>query len=386
MYEVSQRGGGRKPPFLDEREPVTEDFVGEEALVVGSYGGSAESPTSDMYSMSVDLLTTDLDLLLRPDNPMASVSAAAGPVRILQHFQATTFLTLGGPRYTSIFHSSVRGKAWERPYLMHLTLAVSSAHLKRLVPRALNPRLHQCYALAEASHWQRGLRLYRAALAARHHDSDATITATFLSIIFTFALDDALPPDSYAAADDPDKLTHALNPLAATAGFGALRALLGERILDSVWRAVLLDSDDAHGTFSTDTPGVAGLPAAFVHLCELDPSSNADNNPYHTIVRLLTPLLRLRPDGHNFTKLIAFSGRTWRAFRPLLCRRDPRALLLLAYWFALMRQVGQWWIATRAETECVAIVEYLCRVGDARITALLPFPASLGKTELGDIW
>lgn len=346
---------------------------------------SYQCPTSDMYSMSVDLLNTDLDSLLAKTGCPNSASAAAGNVRILQHFQATTFLTLGGPRYTTVFQSSVKDKAWELPYLMHMTLAVSCAHLKRLFWQSGNSSLYQRYAFAEASHWQSGLQLYRRALSGKDHDFDGTITATFLSIIFTFALDDDLPQDSYTA-DDPEKLTHAINPLAATGGFGALREVLGARMMDSVWKAVLMDSDDDKGTFSVDSPGISGLPTAFVDLCELNDASNSGNNPYHTIVRLLTPLLQLKPEVHNFTKLIAYNGRTWRHFKPLLLQRDPRALLLISYWFALMLPVDQWWIATRVRTECLAIVNYLCQLGNPRITPLLPFPASLGQADISYIW
>lgn len=335
--------------------------------------------------MSVDLLNTDLESLLGYSGFTGNVSGDAGNVRVLQHFQATTFATLGGPRYTQVFQSSVKDKAWELPYLMHMTLAVSCAHLKRLASQANGSSLQQRYALAEACHWQSGLQLYRQALSGRAHDFDGTITATFLSIIFTFALDDELPQDSYSS-NDAEKLSHAINPLAATGGFRALRDVLGERMLDSGWGAVLGDSDDGKRTFSNDRPGVEGLPAAFVELCELDDDSDADNSPYHTMVRLLAPLLHLRPEGHNITKLISYNGRTWHHSKPLLFRRDPRALLLISYWFAMMRQTDQWWIATRAQTECLAIVNYLCQLGDPKITALLPFPASLGKADISYIW
>lgn len=386
MYEPS-RLVSHKTLFKDERNPILDDgYATDETLSAQTWSPSShQSPSSDMYSMSVDLLNTDLNLLLDYDATTNLTSSATGNVRLLQHFQATTFLTLGGPRYTTVFQSSVRRKAWGLPYLIHMTLAVSCAHLKRLVSKTDSLSLHQRYAVAEASHWQSGLQLYRKALTGKTHDFDGTITATFLSIIFTFALDDKLPQDSYAA-NDPEKLMHAINPLAATGGFGALRDVLGERLMESVWRAVLLDSDDHKGTFSRDTPGIAGLPIAFVDLCELDESSSTGNNPYHTIVRLLTPLLRLKPQTHNFTKLIAYSGRTWVHYKPFLYRKDPRALLLISYWFALMRQVDQWWIATRARAECLAIVNYLCQLGDPKITALLPFPASVGQADISYIW
>lgn len=378
-------GAKRRTIFEDEGDPIRTDMLIADTPLSHSGSSFDHSPRSDMYSMSVDLLDTDLDLVLANYGAPPARSGSSGNVRLLQHFQSTTFLTLGGPRYTNVFQSSVKNKAWELPYLMHMTLAVSCAHLKRLVPLDRNAGLHQRYALAEALHWQEGLQLYRKAITGSEHDFDGTITATFLSIIFTFALDDDIPQDSFVV-DAPEKLMHAVNPLAATGGFRVLRDVLGDRMMDSIWRTVLRDSDDENGTFSTDSPGIAGLPAAFVDLCELGESSTSINNKYHTIVRLLTPLLRLELRIHNFTKLISFSGRTWPHFKPLLFRKDPRALLLISYWFALMRQVDQWWIATRAKTECFAIVNYLCQLGDPKIAALLPFPASLGTADLSYIW
>jgi hypothetical protein len=96
--------------------------------------------------------------------------------------------------------------------------------------------------------------------------------------------------------------------------------------------------------------------------------------------------MRLKPDPENFTALMAFCGRTWPNIRPLVLQKDPRGLLLLAYWFALVKQVGQWWIVERARSECMAIVRYLAELQDPTITPLLAFPASFGQTGLSAIW
>ena len=271
---------------------------------------------------------------------------------------------------------------------------------------------------AEAAHWQRGLQSYQKLLRSgaskvdedamslsrecspatsestlssdsgddNRPDFDATLATTFLTIIFTFSLDDDIPIDAYTDSDE-DKFRHAINPLAATAGFRALRGIFGDMMHDSCWRPVLIGSDDSKGTFSnSEQLGIKGLPIAFVELCGLDDSSNAENNEYYHILRLLAPLLHMNHDGSSFARLIAYSGRTWPCFRPLLFRKDPRGLLLLAYWFALLRQLDQWWLMRRARTECYAIVNYLAQVGDPRIDALLPFPASFGTLSLDCIW
>ena len=92
-------------------------------------------------------------------------------------------------------------------------------------------------------------------------------------------------------------------------------------------------------------------------------------------------------------------GRIRPEFYALLRTRDPRALVILAYWFALMCGGGggggggvrQWWIVGRVKSECVAICSYLkhnhcCATDDPRIRALLHFPARLCGVDLGPDW
>ncbi|KAK3709293.1 hypothetical protein LTR37_011031 [Vermiconidia calcicola] len=265
--------------------------------------------------MSVDLLGNDLDELLDRTSGMTISSEPINVVRTLQHFQSATSLTLGGERCRGVMHTFVARKAWEYPYLMHILLAVSAAHLKRLHAISSQPKLHRQYSIAEAAHWQTGLRLYRQVLdeankaAGPKPDFDATLTTTFLTVYFIFSLDDDIPPDTFSSQDD-EKLLHAVNPLSATAGFRVIREVYGDYMNSSVWIPVMQGSDDGSGTFSNaDTPGIDGLPAAFVELCELDETSNGQNNQYHFVLRLLVPLLRLERDSENFTKLIAYSGR-----------------------------------------------------------------------------
>lgn len=378
-----------------------------------------------MHNMCVNAAETELGDLLTLTSGLDISNVPAGSVRVLQHFQNFTSLTLGGNACKAVFHSVVAKKAWDvsNPYLMHMVLAVSCAHLKRLYMDPDQIKLFQQYSIAEAAHWQRGLQLYQKLLHSSAQkdasavsrecspifsessslrsyisrssspdtddirpDFDATLATTFLTIIFTFSLDDDIPPDAYTDNDD-DKFRHAINPLAATGGFRALRGIFGDFMHDSAWRAVLMGSDDSKGTFSnSEQLGIKGLPPAFVKLCDLDDNSNAESSEYYHIVRLLAPLLHLDHDSSNFTKLIAFSGRTWPFFRPLVFRKDPRGLLLLAYWFALLRQLDQWWLTLRAKTECAAIVNYLSQVGNDHILALLPFPASFGTSDLSYIW
>ena len=267
-------------------------------------------------------------------------------------------------------------------------LAVSTAHLKRLY--APHVRGHSELVLAEAIHWQYGLRMYQAQLAGKTElpnqsctDFDSIVGATILVTIFTFALDDRIPIDSFTSGN-AIALSHAPSPMAMTGGFRALPQDLGDGY--SKWIPVLEGSDDEHGSFSDESPGTHGLPEAFLGVCELDDDELRDYNPYHKILRQLAPLLRLAPSPNHLHKLLGFSGRTWVEFRPLLERKDQRALLLFAWWLALLRQVDEWWITTRARTACMAVVHYLCATEDPRVQALLEYPASPDSTDYAWIW
>lgn len=243
--------------------------------------------------------------------------------------------------------------------------------------------------LLEATHWERGLQLHRQSLAqpravSTHEDQDAVLATTFLQIMYTFALNDQVPIT--AVSSGSNEYLRFLAPLAATGGFRGLFQIYQELNPDSKWGPVLDSTEDAAGTFTYPSPGTSGLPKAFVRLCGLDENSTSDTSPYHRIVRLLTPVLKLPPAEENFATLFAFLGRTWPDFKPLLLKKDPIALLLLSYWLALLRQVDQWWLRTRAKTACAAVVAYLQCSESAEIRALLPFPAAFDEADAAHMW
>ncbi|KAK3113974.1 hypothetical protein LTR53_008181 [Teratosphaeriaceae sp. CCFEE 6253] len=351
---------------------------------------TASSPDGTVYTMSVALLTTQLSTLLdyHPPSPGASPT---NELRMLQHFQAATSRSIGSPVLKQLLHDNVWRRAWDHPYLMHMALAVSAAHLTRLRADSSFGRAGERLSVTEARHWQRALLLHGAELAqpSGAYDTryDARVETTLLTIIYLFALEDDLPLHTFSSTSD-EALAHATSPLAACSGFRALRINAAPRESSSVWIPVLAATDDERGTFTSETPGIEGLPPAFIDLCDLDEHSTVQNNDYHGILRLLTPILSLPPSVDNFPRLFAFAGRSWlRFFKPLVKQKDHRALLLMSYWFALLHQIDQWWLTTRAKTACEAIVAYLSACSqDARLLALLEYPTSFGKSGLSAIW
>ncbi|KAK4905826.1 hypothetical protein LTR49_024917 [Elasticomyces elasticus] len=310
-------------------------------------------------------------------------------VHLLRHFHKVTSLSLGSSLVQEAMHSNVAQTAWSQAYLMHIVLAVASVDFKCHTSSTNQARQYLTLAVMGARHWQTGRELYRGIFATsegiRQQRGDVVIGITFLAAIYTFALGEPIEPDAYFVAYD-EAVSHAISPMAAASGIPAMRYSL--RLFDnsSAWKAVIEDSDDGQGTFTSEDQGIAGLPPAFVDLCGLDSASTAQNNRYHVILRHLGPLLRSKPTDEHFVKCIAFGARTFLEFRLLLEQKDPKALLLISYWFALLGQLDQWWSRARVKSECLAITDYLSTVPDTRIHALLFYPASFGQATTSWLW
>lgn len=80
-----------------------------------------------MYSMTMDLLNTDLRSLLTADSRLDNKGdlSKLSNARMLQQFQVVTSHTLGCSSMQGIMQSFVGSNAWSHPSLMHLVLAVS---------------------------------------------------------------------------------------------------------------------------------------------------------------------------------------------------------------------------------------------------------------------
>lgn len=349
---------------------------------------SAVSPTPLGHNMAVMSATNDLVKFLG-----IPVTQHNSDIRTLRHFQDITCDTFGGDVVNNIMRLVVSKDVWEVPYLMHMVLAVSSGHQRRLLDVHGQQKQLRTLEFAEAGHWHRGLQLYQADLARKVQPSngtsksgfDAIVAAMLITIVFTFALEDGSAHNDRPASDN-EFITRILNPMASTGGFRALQLIYDAPSNGSPWAQVFYAADDDVGSFTSDEPGVEGLPPAFVRLCGLDDSSTSVANPYHKILRHLTPLLEMKVQPENMNKIFAFGGRMHKTFRPLVIQKDVRALLLLSWWLALLRQVDEWWVKAWARTSCRSVVAHLSSLQDPKVQALLVYPATFGTADFSWIW
>lgn len=109
------------------------------------------------------------------------------------------------------------------------------------------------------------------------------------------------------------------------------------------------------------TATIEEIPKAFLQLYNITPELTPDNNPYLVTVRKLSLLLPLVCDQSLMLQFLSFIGHFQPRFRQLLDQKDPKALLLMVYWYAKVCTSPHWWLVRRATLEGQAICIFLGR-------------------------
>jgi hypothetical protein len=147
---------------------------------------------------------------------------------------------------------------------------------------------------------------------------------------------------------------------------------------DSVWRDAL--DYNAHKDpepYGHRVPELDLLYPWLTKIYDFDPNSTENaKDPYHTAASILTRLLQIDCNHSTIMYFLSFVGHMTAAFRNLLHQKDPRALLLLSWWFGKMCQYNVWWQSRRMVLEGQAICLYLEKecADQEEILPLLVYP------------
>lgn len=255
---------------------------------------------------------------------------------------------------------------------MHLIQALTSIHDRYLAPTRAPP------TPTEAYHWSRGTGLFSQMLSRPIEPSDREATWATCAVVgvIAFSLIEATTPEE----------AWPIKP-STPSDFAWIRMAEGKKTireqLDPSKSSTRFDVGTKEHSLLTPTTKswIEGLlPPIFTTLYGLNDGSTAANNPYHAAVHAFAPLLHLESKLDNMARFFSFVTHLDPDFKDLLYLKDPRALLLLAYFYAKIYRI-QWWMDSRSELEGQAICIYLERyyAGDTAIQELLQFP----KTRLG---
>ncbi|KAB8227997.1 Zn(II)2Cys6 transcription factor [Aspergillus alliaceus] len=257
--------------------------------------------------------------------------------------------------------------ALTEPCLLYSILAVASTHRAQLLP----PDSKQSIIATRFRH--KAARIYRhqLQLPISRENMDMLISSCILIGMFSFSAEASNPLDSWVFSDDPI----AMNWLSVQCGLRCMIGLIDPWLDESIWNEAFQASSN-YEFYDDHRMGREDLDPDLADLCDISDITTEETNPFHWPLRMLCPLLRMPRHKCGATRITNFMGRLHSDFVNLLTAKEPRALLILSYWLALMyTSVHDWWVDPRVRVECQAICMYLEAWGDKRIVELLDFPA-----------
>lgn len=252
---------------------------------------------------------------------------------------------------------------------MHVVQVITAIH-----DRYLSALPNSRQTLLEIYHWSQAVILFNRRLSSpiQESDFDALWSAAFLMGDIAFASIEASKPEEAWPLKHPEPCD--LEWLRMSVGKMAIWDIAKPLRHKSIFHTIADKDKTGHPASAVITSRIFGIPFTFNQLCGLNDLSTAYNNPYYTAVHALAPLLDIECDQSTIGRFLSFVNYMQPEFQGLLERKDPRALLLLAYWYAKVCH-SLWWIARRAKLECQAICLYLERYHRNIAThELLQFP------------
>lgn len=265
---------------------------------------------------------------------------------------------------------------------MHVIQTITAVHDRYITgPAASHSTLEEVYHLSQAA------ALFNQKLSGPIHPDDRDAlwaTAGLLSQI-AFAFVDASTPEEAWPLNDPDP--EGLEWIAMSENKMAIWEIANPMRPESIFHGLAMDIMKLYEHCGVSEPNIANLPPLFVKVFDLENVEIEDSCPYRSSVLLLSALMTMECTRDTLVKFLGFSSHMNPKFKSLLIHKDPKALLLLAYWYAKVLN-SVWWLDRRATMECQAIILYLERnhPGEKDILELLRFPkecCGVGRLDVG---
>ncbi|KAL4906957.1 hypothetical protein BDW74DRAFT_150064 [Aspergillus multicolor] len=338
---------------------------------------------SDMVNQVRSALGNDLSFAPRAmGNLDAVLNLSVNCFRFM--ITCTTDSVFAAPHIQRVMRREMVHVAFDNNYLMYTLLGCGILHMNRLSPGSVT----ESRQLAEAYFWQRALRLYSSAL--QHPINEKNVSA-LISACMLMGVTSLIPlnfeiKDSWIFTGRSSDL----NWLAVQGGLACILKIAARYVPGSIWGEPFSQSHNLESRlFRYEiSKGREGLHPQLSDLCGITEDTTEDTNPYWYAIKLLTPYLALEANAANAVQCTTWMGRIEPSFVNMCRERDPRALVILAYWMGLMCTLSQWqpWVEGRVRQECIAVCIYLESLGDPEIRPFLEFPAqAAGYTLLGTL-
>ncbi|KAJ5514562.1 Aflatoxin biosynthesis regulatory protein [Penicillium fimorum] len=331
---------------------------------------------SQTSSMSLRIVSDKLKELLQPPSATGTklprlptdTIVSTRTIEALHHFHKAPAFATESQTPLRIVMGKMVELAFETPFLMHAIIAAATTHLCTLLPD------NKDYRLAEAYHWQQTINQYSTEVSnsITRQNMDKLYSACMMISMHSFLQETFNPRTSFVFTTDPASLTW----LRLQAGLRYLIECTIPWLPQSMWWTVFMESRDQSPEFEDKRPGRVGLDPDLADLCGIGDETTVQSNAYLWPLRMLMGLLPFERSTASFQVYNTWTGRLESPFYECLLRKEPAALVLLAWWLGLMCYVDEWWVEMRVRSECTAICMFLEDSCDPLVLNLLEFPAS----------
>lgn len=243
----------------------------------------------------------------------------------------------------------------QHPSLFHTVLAVTLMH-----DQYLSAGLDLASTNAAIFHWHQAIGLFNDKLSGHvlPEERDALWgVAAFLGMLALYYTE-AKTPDEAWPLKAPSSLD--LTWLRLSDGKKAVWAIADPLRHDSIFRPIAL----SHLSFRPGFPAkrsLHALPPEIIEVCGLGSLSNVDNNEYYGVALSLAQVIDTDEVYVIAMSFLSFISHMSQQFLWLMQVKDPRALLLIACWYAKVSQCQLWSLLNRATLELQSICTYLER-------------------------
>ncbi len=110
--------------------------------------------------------------------------------------------------------------------------------------------------------------------------------------------------------------------------------------------------------------------------CSVDKRATTLEGVHDTALNSLRHLMLSEVGGSMIATYFFFTRGFDSRFISLIERKDPKALLLLCYWYAMGVRIGQWWMVDSAKLDGMKLLNFLREHPSTDIQGLLKFPSA----------
>ncbi|KAH8881802.1 hypothetical protein GQ53DRAFT_466576 [Thozetella sp. PMI_491] len=326
-------------------------------------------PIAHLNQLSVDFMDASYP---RITETWKQLPRSIKPIELFDHFIHHEPTWIGSVNCQRIFQQDGPRLSVAAPYLRYAILSFSAYHMASAQSGT------QKYHVAGAVYYNCSLEAYTAALESiGSEDHDAIFACSLLLSMIAFNnLSASSESDEFPGKNIP--VLH-IAELRSMHGFHVLQKVPGlqSKIDHSVWRPLILRC----GTNALDPPismaehfKSRAIMDGLERLCGSDAEAKGVTNAYGGTLNALHRLMLCEVGYEMIGPFFCFT-KSLNALSTLLEIKEPRALLLLCYWYAIAIRIDQWWIHNSARSEGLKLLSVLRHHPSPHIQGFLGFPS-----------